>query len=131
MLPSFRHSTGRPFVFFFSFFCGKQRDFSASEQHETLEGCVLQKKNYMETFSYFPKQKMLRGLLLRENSSTGFAKAEISEFPQLCSWLLWEGFGLTLRGMAFELSGSLNAVWEILVPQKAPAGEIRNLGMVC
>lgn len=38
-------------------------------------------KKYMETFSYFPKQKMLRALLLRENSSTGFAEAEISEFP--------------------------------------------------
>lgn len=35
----------------------------------------------METFSYFPKQKMLRGLLLRENSSASFAKAEISDFP--------------------------------------------------
>lgn len=76
MLPSFRHSTGHPFLFFF-FFWGKQRDFSASEQHKTLEGW----KKYMETFSYFPKQKMLRSLLLRKNSSAGFAKAEISELP--------------------------------------------------
>lgn len=28
---------------FFFFFWGKQRDFSASEQHETLEGCILEK----------------------------------------------------------------------------------------
>lgn len=66
--------------FFLNFLWGKQRDFSASGQYGNPEGCILE-KIYMETFSYFPKQKMLRGLLLRENSSASFAKAEISEFP--------------------------------------------------
>lgn len=64
---------------FFFFFWGEQRDFSASGQRENPEGCILE-KIYMETFSCFPKQKMLRGLLLRENSCTSFAKAGISAF---------------------------------------------------
>lgn len=66
--------------FFFSF-SGVSRGISQHWGNVRILRAAFWKKNYMETFSCFPKQKMLRGLLLRENSCTSFAKAGISEFP--------------------------------------------------
>lgn len=69
---------GLSWGFFFSF-SGASRGISQHQSNTRLLRAAFWKK-YMETFSYFPKQKMLRALLLRENSSAGFAEAEISEF---------------------------------------------------
>lgn len=64
MLPSFRRSAGRLFIFIFFFFWGEQRDFSASGQRENPEGCILEKKLYGNIFM-FSKTKDAKGFVTK------------------------------------------------------------------
>lgn len=57
MLPSFRRSAGRLFIFIFFFFWGEQRDFSASGQRENPEGCILEKKIIWKHFHVFQNKR--------------------------------------------------------------------------
>lgn len=65
--------TPRAILFYFFLFSGASRGISQQQRNTRLLRAAFWKK-YMETFSYFPKQKMLRGLVTKGKFLHWFCK---------------------------------------------------------